>query len=166
MEKDDIIDLALKKKQLYPYKIVSRGKFSASIELDNKQKIKKKALLVITQKELECRKFDFEEIQNEYTIKATEYEYALLLRTYIIHTTTEEYSIQDKIQDKVFRKSSEAITTICNWMRDISLGLKKIHSSEYVHLNLHLTTILITQENRAKIAGFDYARHYTTQNKR
>lgn len=166
MDQDNIIDLVIQKKQYQSYKMISQGRFSASIEIDYQHKDKKTGLLIITKKEIECRKFDFDKLQNQYTIQALQYEYLTKLKTYIIQTTTGEFTLQDKIEDKDFRKSQDAIETVCNWLKDISMGLKKIHSNGHVHLNLHPTTIMITSDHRAKIGGFDFAINSTMQNHR
>lgn len=118
MDQENIIDLVIQKKQYQSYKMISRGRFSASIETDYQDKKKKTALLIMTKNDLESRKFDFDGIQNQYTIQALQYEYMTKLQAYIIHTTTGEHTLQDKIQDKVFRKSPDAIETVCNWIRD------------------------------------------------
>lgn len=163
MDQENIIDLVIEKKQFRSWKVISRGKFSATIEVDYKEKEKRKAMLILSKNESDKRRFDIEKIQNGYTIQVTEHEYMCKLRTYILYTECTEYTLQDKVADKVFRKSVGALDTVCNWIKDVSLGLKKIHNNGYVHLNIHPSIIMITSDNRAKISGLDFARHSSTQ---
>lgn len=163
MDEVNIIDLVIDKKRFQSWKVISRGKFSASVDVDYEEKQKKKAVLILKKSEMESRKFDVEEIQNAYTIQAIEYEYLCKLQTYLIYTETTDCTLEDKVADKHFRKSQASIETICNWIKDVSLGLKKIHQNSYVHLNIHPRVIMITSDNRAKIGGLDFARHSSTQ---
>lgn len=166
MDDQNIIDLVIEKKQFRSYKIVTGGRYSATVELDYQDKETKTSVLILTKDTVECRKFDFERIQNQYTVQALEFEYMCSLQTYLIHTDTGDYTLSDKVQDKAFCKSPNAVDSICNWIRDASLGLKKIHSEGFVHLNIHSKTIMITSNNRAKIGGFHFTRHSSTQNER
>lgn len=85
------------------------------------------------------------------------------LQTYLIYTDSEIYTMKNKVADKDFRKSPDAINSICSWISDVALGLKKFHSNGYVHLNIHSATIMITAANTAKIGGFNFTRHISTQ---
>lgn len=166
MDQENIVESVIEKKQFRSWKVISRGQFSATIEVDYKDKQQKAAILILSKKEAENRQFDFEKITNQYTLQAIQYEYICKLKTYLIYTETTENTFQDKVADKNFRKSPEAIPSVCNWIKEISLGLKQMHTKGYVHLNIHLSTIMITSDNRAKIGGFDYARNTSTQNDR
>lgn len=166
MDQANIIDLVVEKKRFKSWKVISKGNFSATIEVDYQEKEKKKTMLILSKIESDKRRFEFENVQNGYTIQALEYEYMCKLQTYIIYTECTEYTLHDKIADKVFRKSSESIELVCNWIKEISLGLKKIHYNSYVHLNIHPKVILITADNKAKIGGFDFSRHSSTQTSR
>lgn len=166
MDRQNIIDLVIEKKQFRSYKIITGGRYSATVELDYQDKESKRSVLILTKEAVECRKFDFERIQNQYTVQALEFEYMCSLQTYLIHTDTGDYTLSDKMQDKDFTKSPDAVDSVCNWIRDASLGLKKIHSEDFVHLNINSKAIMITSNNRAKIGCFDFARRSSTQNER
>lgn len=159
----DLIDLVIEKKQFCSYKVISRGAFSATIEVDHKDKQKKTSVLVLAKNESEIRKFDFQKMQNCHTVQVFQYEYMCKLQTYLIHTEAGECSLQNKIDDKLFQKSTTAIESLFTWIKQLSLGLKQLHSNSYVHLNISTKTIIITADNRAKISCFDFARHVSAQ---
>lgn len=165
-DQENVIDLVIEKKQFPFYKVISRGRFSATIEVTDKDKGKKSAVLIMTKKESESRLFDFDIIQNPYTVKALQHEYICRLQTYLTYTETGQYTLADKVNDKSFRKTAEAIERILDWIKEISLGIKKLHSDGYVHFNLKANCIIIDSNNRAKVGGFDFTRHNSAQNAR
>lgn len=166
MDDNNLMELVIEQKQFDSYKMISRGMFSATIELDCTDKENKRSVIVLLKKESENRKFHFENIQNPYTVQALEYEYICRLQTYLIYTETGEYTLKDKVADKVFRKSPGAIETVFNWIKEASLGLKQLHSKDYVHLNIKTSSIIIMSDNRAKIGCLDFVRHTSTENER
>lgn len=166
MDERNAIDLVIEKKQFPFHKVISQGRFSATIEVSDKDERKKTAVLILTKKESERRGFDFDKIQNPYTVKAIQNEYICRLQTYLIYTETGVYTLEDKVNDKSFRKSPNAIECVLDWIKDISMGLKKLHTTGYAHFNLRAKCIAIDSNNRAKIGGFDFTRHISTQNKR
>lgn len=166
MEEVNIIDLIIDKKQFRSYKFISRRKFASTIEIDYEDKQKKTSVLILTKKESEHRKFDYDAMQNPYIVKAIQFEYLCRFQCYLIHTEAGEYSFQDKVNDKDFRQSLDAIESIFNWIKQATMGLKKLHSDGFVHLNIRGSCIMIFSDNRAKLAGFDKARHSSTLDKR
>lgn len=162
MDPKNLVDLVAEKKQFCSYKVISRGKFAATIEVDQKDQQKKSSVLIMTEKDLEIKGFDFEKMQNSYTVQATQYEYLTKLQTYLIYTETGACTLQAKMDDKIFRKSYGAIELLFLWIKQISLGLKQLHANSCVHLNISTKAIIITSDNRAKIGCFDFARNFST----
>lgn len=154
------------KKQFRNYQLISRERFSATIDLDYQKKEKRTSVLILMKEESEARMFDFEKIENQYTVRAFQYEYNCRLQAYLVYTDADECTLQNKIGDKAFRKCPAAIEAIFNCIKAVTLGLKKLHSDNYVHLNLQASSIMITSENNAKIGVLDFARHSSTMNKR
>lgn len=165
MDQNNLIDLITDKKRFRCYKVISRGRFSATIDLNYQDKEKKQSVLILRKEESDARKFDFEKMQNQYTVQASQYEYMCRLQTYLIYTEADGCTLKNRVSDKVFQKSPGAIESIFNWIKEVTLGLKKLHDSEYVHLNIQSSSIMITSANRAKIGVFNFARHTSTMNK-
>lgn len=149
MDQNNIIDSVIEKKQFQSYKVISRGKFAATIEVDYKEKQKKKSILILSKIEWDNRRFDIENIQNGFTVKAIKYEYMCKLQIYIIYTEMAEHTLKDKVADKGFPRSPGALEAVCKCIKEVSLGLKKIHGNSYLHLNIQPKTILITSDNIA-----------------
>lgn len=166
MDKSNIIDLVIERKKFKSYKVISRGQYSASVNVDYENKEKSKSILIITKKEIEKRKIDLQELQNQFTVKVLHQEYLCKLQTYIIYTDSGECTLKEKLEDKVFKKSPQAIESIVSWLRDAAHGFKKLHSKGYVHLNINSTTLMITSTGKLKIGGIDKARSCSTQEKR
>lgn len=166
MNQENLVDLVIDKKQFRNYKLISRGRYSATIDLDYQNKEKRTSVLILAKEESEARMFDFEKVENEYTVRAIEYEYNCRLQAYLVYTDAGECTLQNKLGDKAFRKCPGAIEAIFDWIKAVTLGLKKLHSDSYVHLNLQASSILITSENKAKIGVLNFARHSSTLNKR
>lgn len=166
MYQSNIIDSIIEKKQFPSYKVISRGRFSATIEVKDKDKGKKTAVLVLTKEESESKRFDFDKIQNPYTVKALQHEYMCRLQAHLIYLEAGQCTLEDKVKDKSFRKSSHAIECILDWIKEISMGIIQLHAKGYVHFNLKSSCIIIDANNRAKIGGFEFTRHTSTQNER
>lgn len=166
MDQRNVIDSVIEKKHFASYKVISRGRYSATLEVADKDKGEKAAVLVLTKKESESRRFDFDKIENPYTVKASKHESICRLQTYLIYTETGLCTLADKVNDKSFRKSPEAIEWLFNWIKEIAMGMKKLHSTGFVHLNLQPRCIMIDSDNRAKIGGFDSTRHASTVKQR
>lgn len=166
MDEANVIDLIIDKKQFRSYKIISRGKFAATIDIDYEHKQKKSTVLILTKKEAEIRKFDFDVMENPYLVKSLQFEYLCKFQSYLIHTETGEYSLEDRVKDKLFRESPDAIESVFNWIKQGTMGLKKLHSDGFVHLNIRGSSIMIFSDNRAKLGVFDLARHSSTMDNR
>lgn len=164
MDEANIIDQIIDYEKYRSYKSISRGRFAATIEIDYKDKQEKKAVLIMTKKEAERRKIDFQNMENPFIVKALQFEYLSKFQSYIMHTEIGECSLQDKINDKIFQKSPDAIDSILNWIKQVTMGLKKLHSDGFVHLNLRASCIVIFPDNKAKLGGMDFARHSSTLN--
>lgn len=165
MDQNNLIDLIAEKKRFRCYKVISRGRFSATVDFDYQDKMKKQSVLTLMKEESDARKFDFEKIQNPYTVQAIQYEYMYGLQTHLIYLEIAECTLQNKVGDKDFQKSPLAIESIFNWIKEVTMGLKKLHHNDYVHLKVQSSCIMITSKNRAKIGVLDFARHTSTLNR-
>lgn len=161
MDKKDqnfFIDLVTQAKHFYSYKVISSGKFSATVEVDYQKTDKKHVVLMIKKKELEYREFHWEKLKSPHVVKAVHHEYLPKLQTYVFHIESGESTLEDKISDKNFRKSVGAIESIIKWIKESSLGIKHLQKNSYVHLNICTKSIIITHENTAKVGCLDYCR--------
>lgn len=166
MDRNYFIDFVAQAKHFDSYKVISRGNFSATIEVDYQNKEKKRAVLMMTKKELECKAFDWDKLNNFHIIQPVAHEYLPKLQTYVFYTETGESTLEDKIKDKHFRRSSGAMELILKWCKEACLGIKHIHSNNYVHLNICTKSIIVTSENVAKVGALDYCRSAFSKNKR
>lgn len=157
-DQDFFIDFVTQAKRFYSYKVISSGKFSASIEVDYQNKDKKRAVLIMQKKELEYKEFDWDKLKSSHVVQAINHEYLPKLQTYVFYTESGESTLEEKISDKNFRKTMGAIESIFKWIKEASLGIKHLHKNSYVHLNICTRSIIITRENTAKVGCLDYCR--------
>lgn len=160
------IDMVTQSKRFYSYKVISSGKFSATLEVDYQNKDQKRAVLIMLKREFEYKQFDWDKLKSPHVVQAIGHEYLPRLQTYVFYTETGGCTLEDKISDKQFRKSVTAIESILKWIKEASLGMKSIHSNSYVHLNICTKSIIITRENIAKIGCLDYCRSSSLEIKR
>lgn len=163
MDQKNVIDEILEKKNFRSSKLISRGSFSATIQLQRKGE--KRSVLLITKNELQSRKFELDKLQSQHTVQVLNYGYLSQYQTYLICTGSGE-KLQDRVKDEDFRRSPVALHYLCQWITEVALGLTEIHAKGYNHLNISSTTVIIDKDKTAKIGGFDYARHSSTLNDR
>lgn len=166
MDKNFFIDFVAQTKHFDSYKVISNGNFSATIEVDYQNKEKKRAVLMMRKKELEYKEFDWHKLNSFHIVQPVQHEYLPKLQTYVFYTEAGEATLEDKIKDKHFRRSSGAIELILKWCKEACLGIKHIHSNNYVHLNICAKSIIVTSGNVAKVGALDYCRRAFLENER
>lgn len=153
---EKFLESVIKEKAFDVIRVTQCGNFGASLvvkhnwaENECKVQILKKTLA--GEKEIDCRKLNHRNL-----LPLLKFEYIKNADSYLLYWPVEEYTLHEKIQDRLFRRNPQALWKIINWLKEASDGLDYLHSSGYAHCDLQTKNLIINKNDVLQISQYHY----------
>lgn len=150
------LDSIIQEKSFDVSKVIEYGHFGASLILKHDEanpeiKIRILKKQYVGENEKEWKKFVHPNI-----LPLIKLEYLQNVDSYLFFSPAEESSLQEKIEDKLFRKDTQALRRIVNWLKEVTDAIQYLHSTGYTHLNIQSQNMIISKNDVLQISDFHY----------
>lgn len=156
MRHKKFVDSVIEEKSFDVCKVMQIGYFGATI-IVNRNETEAECKVQILKKEytgekvIECNKFSHRNI-----VPLLKLEYLKNADSYLFYWPVEKNTLQETIEDKIFRKDPRALWKLVNWLKETADATQYLHSCGYAHCNLQAKNLIITKDDVLQISEFHH----------